>query len=635
MTRNMFLMSIGFIVSWFSFWNNEVSPSPGLLEETDENVGVFLQEGEIDKNRLYLDSMLWEQMMLEAERVSPTVAKMNYSNLRNDPNKGVPKKASGGNYVFSNTSGTAPHGSGSSNKELASYSTNTGSALPSQAEYDALMDFYQAMDGPNWYNNSGWSSADPNVVQDVSNFHGLTLDASGHVKWIMFWQNNLNGTIPESFGDLTYLEHIQMVRNPHIGQLPQSLGNLDKVVELLLYGNNMTGTIPGTIGNMTALENVHLYINNLTGSIPPSLTSLPNLEFFSVYDNNLTGVLPSNLGDLNKLTHFYINGNAITGSIPSSIGSMSAMKELYLYSNQLSGSIPTSIGNLSGLTRLYLNQNQLSGTLPASLGSLDNLQFFWLQDNNVTGQIPWEMGGLQLLDSFLAYRNSLTGSLPAVFGNIASLRQLRLDENQITGEIPPSYGNLVNINTLTLNDNKLIGSIPSSFCSFATISQLGLHNNRLEGDIPDCLLDKNITEFTVRYNYYNFEELAYSKTKIPNYYTYAPQYLKFVDTLYISSNTTVDLTYDDGNYQGSPSIYRWKKDGVWLHDASPTNDVISINCSSSGSQPCEGLYYLLVTNPDFAGAYLGGDIFYLKMAPGLDRTICTADELNRTVQLCI
>ncbi|MCE7057741.1 hypothetical protein LZF95_23865 [Algoriphagus sp. AGSA1] len=245
------------------------------------------------------------------------------------------------------------------------------------------------------------------------------------------------------------------------------------------------------------------------------------------------------------------------------------------------------------------------------------------------------MGELQLLDSFLAYRNNFAGSLPPTLGNIVALRQLRLDENQIAGAIPPSYGNLVNINTLTLNDNKLTGNIPTSFCSFAAISQLGLHNNRLEGYIPDCLLDKNITEFTVRYNYYNFEELAYSKTKISNYYKYAPQYLKFVDTLYVTPNTTVDLTYDDGNYLGSPSLYRWKKDGVWLHDASASNDVISINCSSSGSQSCEGLYYLLITNPDYAGAYLSGDIFYLKMAPELDRTICSADELYQALELCI
>ncbi len=627
MNRSGFLLFTGCLLNWVYLSYSGEATNLDFIERIDKNSADSIQKGEIDRNRLYLDSVLLEQMMLEAERVSPKAAKVNYLNLRNARKEGSLDKTS--NTIF--TSGQLSAGSGSAANGEEPYSVNNMmSALPSQTEYDALIDFYQAMDGTNWFNNTGWNTADPNVLQDVSSFHGVTLDENGHVKWLIFWQNNLNGTIPESFGNLVYLEHIQLVRNPYIGQLPQSIGNLDKVVELLLYANNMTGTIPNTIGNMTALENVHLYINNLTGSIPSSLTSLPNLRFFSVYDNDLAGTLPADLGNLDKLTHLYINGNAISGAIPSTIGEMSSMKELYLYSNQLSGSIPPSIGNLSGLTRLYLNQNQLSGALPTSLGNLANLEFFWIQDNDITGQIPSEMGGLQVLDSFLAYRNELSGNLPSSLGNIASLRQLRLDENQLDGSIPSSYGDLVNINALTLNNNKLTGSIPGSFCSFVNISNLGLHNNKLEGDIPNCLFDKNILQFTTRYNYYNFEDLAYAKSKVNDYYLYAPQLLKFVDTVYMQPSASMDLSVNDGNYQGSPSIYRWKKNGTWVHNASPDYQVLSITCNTSA---CEGLYYLEIINPDFIGPKLYGDVFYVKLVPVLNRTICSSNELNEALEL--
>ncbi|WP_425637966.1 hypothetical protein ACPUEN_00940 [Algoriphagus yeomjeoni] len=608
MIKNLVLLTVlCLIISCFSFWSKGETSYSGLFQSIDQTLGSSGQDGEIDKNKAYLDSLVWEQMMLQAELISPQVAKMNYS-------KGKDKNTSQGNGQKAGSNQT---------NSTESFSVSSMSVLPNQAEYDALMDFYQAMGGPNWFNKSGWSSANPNVVQSVSNFHGVTLDANGHVIFLVLYQNNLNGTIPESFGDLTYLEHIQLVKNPFIGQLPQSIGNLNKVKELLLYSNNMTGTIPTTIGNMTALENIHLYVNELTGSIPSTITSLPNLKFFSVYDNNLTGVVPSNLGSLNQMTHFYINGNAITGGIPTSIGNMTVMKEIYLYSNQLSGAIPTSIGNLSYLTHLFVNGNQLSGTLPTSLGNLSNLQFFWAQDNNVTGQIPWEIGGLQALDQFFVYRNNLTGTLPSSFGNMPALRQLKLEENQIGGTIPPSYGNLVNINALTLNDNKLTGSIPSTFCSFVNISHLGLHNNYLEGTIPNCLYDKNMWQFTVRYNHYNFEELTYAKSKVGDYYLYAPQYLKFVDTVYVQPNTSMNLTVDDGNYQGSPSIYRWKKNGVWMHDASANNKVISINCNSPA---CEGMYFLEITNPDFVGPHLTGNLYYVKIGTDLTQTICLVEE---------
>ncbi|MBN3584828.1 hypothetical protein JYB64_20720 [Algoriphagus aestuarii] len=608
MEKRLFFIAICVIASCLAYMSNGKT-TYWILTEGFNIKGLKPQEV-IDGNQTYLDSLVWVQMMTEVERISPISAKSFYSKGNDKTNK--------------ETVNSGLKEKNSSQKSTSDIQTISAmSTVPNQSEYDALMDFYQAMDGPNWSNNSGWSSANPNIPQSVSNFHGVTLDENGHVKFLILYQNNLNGTIPESFGDLTYLEHVQLVWNPFIGQLPQSIGNLVNVKDLILYANNMTGTIPSTLGNMTALESVHLYVNNLTGSIPSTITALLNLKFFSVYDNDLTGTIPSNLGNLTQMTHFYINGNAITGGIPSSIGNMAAMKELYLYSNQLTGVIPTSIGNLSGLTRLYLNGNQLSGVLPSSLGNLSNLQFFWAQDNNITGQIPMEIGGLQVLDSFFVYRNNLTGTLPSSFGNMPGLRQLKLEENEIEGPIPASYSNLTYINALTLNNNKLTGAIPSGFCSFSNISHLALHNNFLEGNIPNCLYDKNMWQFTVRYNYYNFEELAYAKTKVGDYYLYAPQYLKFVDTVYVQPNGTMNLTVDDGNYQGSPSIYRWKKNGTYLHDASPNNKVISINCNSSA---CEGMYFLEITNPDFVGPHLTGNLYYVKIGSDLNRTICLVDD---------
>ena len=144
----------------------------------------------------------------------------------------------------------------------------------------------------------------------------------------------------------------------------------------------------------------------------------------------------------------------------------------------------------------------------------------------------------------------------------------------------------------------------------------------MQGTIPNCLYDQPISEFTLANNYYNFEELAYAKSKGTSSYKYSPQFLEFVDTVYVQPNGLMDLSVDDGNYQGSQSTYRWKKDGTWLHTSAPSQEVLSINCNSSA---CEGWYHLEITNPDFPGMTLSGDVYYVKIRPQLNKTICKLD----------
>ncbi|EOZ96875.1 ATP binding protein [Indibacter alkaliphilus LW1] len=577
------------------------------------------------KEEDYLDSLLWSKMMAEAARVTP-VENMKVNHFSDKKGGASPRVDKSGKRIS--------RGSVRTSKSEPDTQTRIASGpLPSAAEYQALMEFYQAMDGPNWFNNTGWNTANPNVVQSVANFHGVTVDDDGHVKYFIQFENNLNGTIPESFGNLTYLEHIQLVRNPFIGQLPQSIGNLDKVVELLLYLNNIPGTLPATMGNMTALSNVHLYLNNFTGSIPSSITNLPNLTFFSVYDNDMSGTLPENLGNLTKLTHFYINRNSFTGPIPSSIGNMTNIQELYLYSNQLSGHIPPSIGNLTELTGLHLNVNQLTGPIPSSLGNLKKLMYLWLSDNQLSGQIPGTMGGMTQLSSFYIQRNNLSGNLPASLGNLSNLWRFRVDGNDIHSRIPETFGNLLNLRDLYLDNNRLYGIIPPGLCNLPHLNVLTLHNNNLEGDIPNCLYDRNMWSFTVRYNHYFWENLTYARQKVGDYFQYAPQILPGgIDSLYVVPGSQLTLTANDGNYQGTPSTYRWRKDGVPLHDASSAHKSITINCLSIPNQPChsecEGMYTVEIRNTDFPGPFLDGQGPRIAIVPGTEVRVCTEYQLD-------
>lgn len=67
--------------------------------------------------------------------------------------------------------------------------------------------------------------------------------------------------------------------------------------------------------------------------------------------------------------------------------------------------------------------------------------------------------------------------------------------------------------------------------------------------------------FLLSYNNFNFENLAYAKTKVLDNFQYSPQKLAFVDTVYVQPNASMNLTVDDGNYQEHNPVTDGRKMG--------------------------------------------------------------------------
>ncbi|EEC68240.1 hypothetical protein OsI_36254 [Oryza sativa Indica Group] len=59
-----------------------------------------------------------------------------------------------------------------------------------------------------------------------------------------------------------------------------------------LHGNNLIGTIPQSFGNLTNLVRLELQKNSLSGTIPASLGNIKTLKFLRLNRNSLTGTLP-------------------------------------------------------------------------------------------------------------------------------------------------------------------------------------------------------------------------------------------------------------------------------------------------------------------------------------------------------
>ena len=180
-----------------------------------------------------------------------------------------------------------------------------------------LMEFYQALNGPNWNTNNGWGTD-----ADLSAWYGVSYDKQKRRLSLELRGMGLKGEIPESFGELgPYLRWLSIQEEPGLtGKIPASFSKLVNVEFFKIYKTSITA-IPDVFGGWTSLKRA--FIN---------------------YNEKLTGQLPQSMGSLSQLQELYLNDNCFTGSIPSSWAAL--MREgmnLSLSSNCLSGKFPQSI----------------------------------------------------------------------------------------------------------------------------------------------------------------------------------------------------------------------------------------------------------------------------------------------------
>ena len=368
---------------------------------------------------------------------------------------------------------------------------------------DALVAFYEATNGTDWWNKSGWLSEQP-----LNTWRGVKTNEWGRVVDIFLASNNLTGRIPPEIGKLEKLENLFLGYLLLAAPIPPELGELTALKKLTLWGKfleKIPGPIPPELGRLANLETLYLGQFRLKGSIPPELGDLASLTRLTLHDNNLTSIppelgklakleslylsdndltnIPPELGELAALRGLYLSGNNLT-SIPPELGKLAALEWLNLSNNALTGPIPPEFGELSALERLRLSGNASTGApmkLPPEFGGLAELEWLDLSGNRLTS-IPPEFGKLVALDTLDLSDNALT-SLPSEFGDVAGLKWLRLNDNDLTN-IPPELGKLTELEWLWLNDNDLT-AIPSELGRLGALKWLFLNDNDLTSIPPE------------------------------------------------------------------------------------------------------------------------------------------------------
>ncbi len=214
-------------------------------------------------------------------------------------------------------------------------------SVTSHPDYAALEALYFSTLGEHWFNNSNWLTN-----PDLSAWTGITLDGNQRVSEINLSGNNLNGPLPDEFGDLTSLIIVQLANNSLHDQIPGSVGNLTNVIELYLGNNNLSGSIPSTIGGMSSLAIFGAPNNNLSGEIPSELGDITGLVRIGLRNNNLSGDVPASLSSLGNLTHLNMHDNEIA-SLPDLSG-LSLLNTFQVQNNALNfGDIVPNVSRLS------------------------------------------------------------------------------------------------------------------------------------------------------------------------------------------------------------------------------------------------------------------------------------------------
>ncbi|WP_282162860.1 leucine-rich repeat domain-containing protein [Ulvibacterium marinum] len=226
----------------------------------------------------------------------------------------------------------------------------------SETEKQALLDLYAATDGDNWANTLAgdrpWDSNTP-----VCDWFGVTVE-NGTVITLQLQSNGVNGTLPETMGNLPNMKLLDLSDNGLLGQIPASLGSVLELENLLLPNNNLTGVLPTSLGSLSNLMTMDLSNNNLQSQIPISFCNLTNLTDLNLSFNGLFGEVPREIELMGNLVRLNLSHNTLSGQLPSPIVGLRNLQEVIINDNQLEGTMFLTATLNGTLERFNFENNQ-------------------------------------------------------------------------------------------------------------------------------------------------------------------------------------------------------------------------------------------------------------------------------------
>eukprot|EP00253_Pinus_taeda_P020269 PITA_20269 len=269
--------------------------------------------------------------------------------------------------------------------------------------------------------------------------------------------------LPESFGNLINLQHIQLSQCSALVSLPESIGNLSNLHHIQLYECSALRLLPNSLGNLTNLHHIQLSKCYDLTWLPDSFCQLTNLRSLNLENCTDLYMFSETLGDINTLERINLSGCWRIPILPPQVAHQRSLKQLRLRGTHLR-ELPDEIGEASLLEVLEVGCPFLK-TLPPSLCTyLRNLKELQLCACDRLRSLPPSLGLLDQLIELTVKDCPLIKELPFIEeGSILPrLKQLQVSGTGIS-EISFGQGVCVNLRHLTISDcNNVVevGTLP-------------------------------------------------------------------------------------------------------------------------------------------------------------------------------
>ncbi|GLT82358.1 hypothetical protein SLE2022_007420 [Rubroshorea leprosula] len=315
---------------------------------------------------------------------------------------------------------------------------------------------------------------------------------SNTLVYLDLFHNQLQGLIPEAFGNMIFLEELYLGRNQFEGRIQKSFGNICKLRVLELSSNNLTGMLSEFFGKLSGCPELHLeslYIinNRFMGPLPDAIRNFSSLKKLFLSNNALNGTVPNWIGLLSELEYLYISENSFDGVITEAhFSKLSKLKGLAMSSNFLSFNISLDWIPPFQLDYIFLRSCKLGPNFPKWLQTQRRFLSLDISSNEISDSIPtwfWELSSRA--DEINISCNRIYGILPYFSMKFSGYPEIYLSQNKLEGPLPLFPAN---ITSLSLSSNRFSGNI-SSLCSITgkVLDLLDLSFNQLSGELPDCM----------------------------------------------------------------------------------------------------------------------------------------------------
>ena len=321
-------------------------------------------------------------------------------------------------------------------------------------------------------------------------------DEDGHILALRLPGQNLDCILPESVGNLAYLQRLDLEDNYIFGEVGSLFSTLESVpLHSLHMGlNYLSGKLPclPTAADvpLSALAYIDLGANGVSDEIEACFFT-PALEIVYLRGNFLTGLFPKSLPSSTKMLHLDLSWqdeqDLLTGELPD-FTVWPNLEYLNLARNGINGSFPLLP---ESLVVVRLHENKIEGEMPSNLGEFSRLKMLDVAYNRLSGPLPETLP--DSIESLQMGENQFSGPIPGMewFGHYEGprgLQELRLGGNRLTGLIPPELGQLGELWVLDLSDNLLEGALDilvEGIDDGNQLVNLNLADNNLTGPIPE------------------------------------------------------------------------------------------------------------------------------------------------------